>query len=137
MIRLSKKEKALMDMLRNFEIDLNYVAYVFTITGGGWGSYHELYIITNDRKVLYSDMQSKPVFLFDLEEELDFEDHGNTVGFDAPDCSMFKVQDNKQLRELYCVGMYDNTPAVDRIEHLHRCKSKEIKLSIRRNKHYQ
>ena len=53
MIRLSKKEKALMDMLRNFEIDLNYVAYVFTITGGGWGSYHELYIITNDRKVLY------------------------------------------------------------------------------------
>lgn len=128
MIRLSKKEKALMDMLRNFEIDLNYVAYVFTITGGGWGSYHELYIITNDRKVLYSDMQSKPVFLFDLEEELDFEAHGNTVGFDAPDCSMFKVQDSirgncKQLRELYCVGMYDNTPAVDRIEHLHRCKN--------------
>lgn len=40
MIRLSKKEKVLMDMLRNFEIDLNYVAYVFTITGGGWGSYH-------------------------------------------------------------------------------------------------
>lgn len=38
-------------------------------------------------------MQSKPVFLFDLEEELDFEVHGNPVGFDAPDCSMFKVQD--------------------------------------------
>lgn len=123
MNKTKQKEKALMDMLRNFEIDLNYVAYVFTITGGGWGSYRELYIITNDRKVLYSDMQSKPVFLFDLEEELDFEDHGNTVGFDAPDCSMFKVQDSilgncKQLRELY-----DNTPAVDRIEHLHRCKT--------------
>lgn len=34
MIRLRKKEKVLMDMLKNFEIDLNYVAYVFTITGG-------------------------------------------------------------------------------------------------------
>lgn len=126
MIRLRKKEKVLMDMLRNFEIDLNYVAY----TGGGWYSYHELYIITDNRKVLYSDMQSKPVFLFDLEEELDFEAHGNTVGFDAPDCSMFKVQDSilgncKQLRELYCVGMYDNTPAVDRIEQLHFYKTQE------------
>lgn len=125
MTRPNEKEMVLMDMLRDFEIDLNHVAYVFTITGGGWVPYHQLYILTNDRKVLYSDMQSNPMFLFDLEEGLDFEIHGNSVGFDAPDCSMFKVRDSimghsKQLRELYCVGMYDNTPAVDQICQLHR-----------------
>lgn len=120
----SKKEKALTDMLKSFEIDLNHVAYAFTITGGGWSQYHELYIITNDRKVLHSDMQSLPVFLFNLEGEFDFEVHGNNVGFDAPECSMFKVKENilghnKLLRELYCVGMYGNTPAVDRVRQLH------------------
>ena len=106
-------------------MSLQNISYIFTITGGGWETYHELYAITTDKKVLYADrLGVEPEHLFDLETELDFETHDSKVGFDAPSCTMFKVVDglfgkHKRLKKLYSVGMYKNTPAVDTICHLH------------------
>lgn len=97
--------------------------YVFTITGGGWSTYRDLYAITNDRKVLYTDKfddieTAEPQYLFGLEDDLDFETHSNNRGFDAPECTMYKVINGK-LKRLYSVGMYNNVPAVDVINRLH------------------
>lgn len=104
-------------------MDLKNVEYVFTITGGGWTTQHDLYAITKDRKVLHTEKfddleAASPEYLFDLEEDLDFEEHGNNVGFDAPDLTMYKVKEGK-LKKLYAVGMYHNSPAVDMIVKLH------------------
>ena len=104
-------------------MDLQNIKYVFVIVGGGWSYYHKLYAITNDNSVLYTDEFDKietaqPEFVFKLDEELDFSEHTNSVGFDAPDCIMFRANNGK-LRKMYRVGMYDNTPAVDKVIKIH------------------
>lgn len=55
-----------------------------------------------------------PEPLLHLKKKLNFKKHGHTVGFDAPECIMFQVDDGI-LHYLYSVGMYDNTPAVDEV----------------------
>lgn len=102
-------------------MEINNIKYLFTITGGGWTSSHKLYVITPDNSVYYTEkftenniLSIEPEFLFKLNENLDFEQHKCSIGFDASECSMYKVE-NGELKHLYTVGMYDNTPAVDRI----------------------
>ena len=110
-------------------MNLSTAKYVFTITGGGFTPAYELYVITKDKHVCYlndpqilkkdiTELDKEPEYLFDLPEMLDFTKHGNNVGFAAPDCTMYKVKNDK-LRPLYCVGMYRNTPAVDTIIEMH------------------
>ena len=113
--------------------DLKNATYVFVIYGGGWTRYNDLYVIWKDRGVsfvrnfgnvngfeislieeqIYQTDIPKP--LLHMEKDLDFKKHGNTVGFDAPECIMFRVVNGK-LHCLYSVGMYhNNTPAVDHV----------------------
>lgn len=104
-------------------MDFQNIKYIFLIIGGGWSFCHSLYAITNDNSVLYTDKfdtieTAQPEFVFKLDEELDFSKHTNNVGFDAPDCIMFRV-DNGKLYEMYHVGMYRNTPAVDEVMKMH------------------
>lgn len=105
------------------EMNLQNINYVFTITGGGWSSCHKLYAVTKDRKILFTDKfddieTAEPKYLFDLDDDLDFEAHDNSIGFDAPECTMYKTTNGK-LKRLYSVGMYNNTPAVDTVCRLH------------------
>lgn len=102
-------------------MEINNIKYLFTITGGGWTSSHKLYVITSDNSVYYTEnfsedniLSIEPEFLFKLNENLDFEEYDYNVGFDAPECSMYKME-NGELKHLYTVGMYGNTPAVDKI----------------------
>lgn len=104
-------------------MNLQNINYVFIITGGGWSSCHKLYAVTKDRKILFTDKfddieTAEPKYLFDLEDDLDFEAHDNSIGFDAPECTMYKITNGK-LKRLYSVGMYNNTPAVDTVCRLH------------------
>lgn len=99
--------------------DFQNVKYIFVITGGGWEYYHDLYVVMKDNSVLYTDEfdtieTAQPEFIFKLDKKLDFEEHTDNIGCDAPDCTMYHVN-NGQLQKLYCVGMYDNTPAVSEV----------------------
>ena len=49
------------------------VKYLFTITGGGWGYTHDLYVITKDDKIYYTEkfnskdlLECEPDFMCDL-----------------------------------------------------------------------
>ena len=110
-------------------IDLSNVDYVFTITAGDFITVHKLYVVTKDRKVLFTDnievlkgIKAVPneslEYLFDLHEELDFVEHGTKVIPGSSICTMYDVV-NGELNQLYRVGVYHNTPAVDRILDLH------------------
>jgi len=104
-------------------MDFQNIKYVFLIVGGGWSPCHDLYAITNDNSVLYTNRfdtleTAQLEFIFKLDEGLDFSKHTNNVGFDAPDCIMFRV-DNGKPYEIYRVGMYHNTPAVDEVMKIH------------------
>lgn len=91
--------------------------YVFTIIGGGWVYSHELYAITSDNSVYYTNEfkdieNAKPEFLCKLNTDLDFEKHYNNVGCDGEEITMYKIEDDT-LKELYHVGNYGNVPAYD------------------------
>ena len=95
--------------------------YAFTVIGGGWGYQHELYVIAQDNSVYYTTNfdennleNAKPEFIFSLDEELDFEKHRDRTGCDAPDITMYKIEDS-MLKCLYRVGDYDNVPAYRKI----------------------
>lgn len=100
--------------------------YLFTVTGGGWTFVHEFWGISKDNRVFFSPkVDSLDVnnleYKFTLDEDLDFEKHNDNVGFDAPTCTMYKV-DSDKTEFLYSVGMYSNTPAVDMVRAIH-CRS--------------
>ena len=111
---------------------LQNAKYIFTITGGFRSGCHELYVVTKDNSVLYTDKfdmfdvieifnvieTAQPEFIFKLDAELDFTEHTDNDGFDTPTCTMWQVK-GEQLQVLYCVGMYDNTPAVDEVRKIH------------------
>lgn len=91
--------------------------YAFTIIGGGWGYSHELYAITSDNSVYYTnefnDLETaKPEFLLKLDADLNFEEHSNIRGCDGEEITMYKIENNT-LKELYHVGNYGNIPAYD------------------------
>lgn len=114
-------------------MDLHDVKYVFTILGCAWGPVRHLYAITKDNDVLHTEYftsvkDAHPEFIFKLKKDLDFTEHYNNYGFDAPDCTMYQVI-NGELHKLYQVGMYDNTPAVDVILKLHR----QLRQSLDKN----
>lgn len=104
---------------------INNIIYVFTITGGGWSKSHDLYVISSDDGVGYDVyftknfnindiLSAEPEYLFTVSDvNLDFEEHGHNVGFDNAICTMYKMMKNGELKHIYTVGMYNNTPTVD------------------------
>lgn len=104
---------------------INNITYVFTITGGGWSKSHDLYVIASDDGVGYDVyftknfnandiLSAEPEYLFKISDvHLDFEEHGHNVGFDKAICTMYKLLKNGELKHIYTIGMYNNTPAVD------------------------
>lgn len=100
-------------------MDLKKFKYVYTEIGGGWAYSYVLYAISNDNglyKTCKFDVEhledASVEFVCDIPGGLNFEEHGNNVGLDAADCTMYRVQDGK-LVKLYTVGMYGNIPAVE------------------------
>ena len=63
--------------------------YAFTIIGGGWGYSHELYAITSDNSVYYTnefrDLETaKPEFLLKLDADLyHVGNYGNIPAYDV------------------------------------------------------
>lgn len=109
-------------------IDLSNIDYVFTVTGG-FINEHKLYAVTKDKKILFTDSvdvldsveavsNESLEYLFDLQEDLDFIEHDTQVIPCTSICTMYQVTDG-ELNQLYRVGMYKNTPAVDRVLDLH------------------
>jgi len=102
-------------------MNLSNIKYVFTIKGKLFGrTTNKLYAITEKNEVLHTNTFNKledaePKFLFQLNEDLDYEKHSNHIGSDkASECTMYKVCQG-QVIELYKVKMNRNTPAVDRV----------------------
>lgn len=100
------------------------IKYMFTLTGGGWGQVSKAYFVTDD-KIYFADNFSEDEFMengiqsvkftkvvvFDS-TDLDFAKHGNNVGFDAPEITMYACNKGK-YEKLWSVGDYRNSDVVD------------------------
>lgn len=118
-IRYGRIRKGIILALSNILKNISNAKYIFTIVGGNWMSAHELYVITKDNFVYYTDdfndiELKNPKAVYQLDKELDFIEHTHNEGFDGPTCIMYIVDDG-QLKELYSVGMYNNTPALTEV----------------------
>lgn len=101
--------------------------YIFVLLGGGWTYISNLYYITKDkiyfkRNIDVKDLENFKNLDYDIivdhdNSSLDFEKHSNTVGFDAPDITMYRVTGNS-LKMIWRVGDYHNSEAVDIIEEI-------------------
>ena len=103
------------------------IKYMFTVVGGGWTHESRAYFIADDR--VYRLGNFSPEILKKKFEEitstlasvnfdatgLDFENHGTSVGMDAPEITMYRYE-NGEYKKLWSVGDYRNSEAVDTIQ---------------------
>lgn len=102
------------------------IKYMFTLTGGGWVQVSKAYFVTDD-KIYFADNFSEDEFMengiqsvkftkvvvFDS-TDFDFAKHGNNVGFDAPEITMYACNKGK-YEKLWSAGDYRNSDVVDAI----------------------
>lgn len=96
--------------------------YAFTIIGGGWGYIHDIYLISENKVYYKRDFSCEEVekninsmtftCIADLDTtKMNFETHGDTIGCDAPDITMYRLEDGTH-KPIWSVGDYDNSEAV-------------------------
>lgn len=126
-IRYKRIRKGRILALSNILKNISNAQYIFTIIGGNWMPAHELYVVTKDNFVYYTDdfndiELKNPKAVYKLDKELDFIEHTHNEGLDGPTCITYIVDDG-QVKELYSVGMYDNTPALTEVMNMNPCKA--------------
>ncbi len=105
-------------------ISYDDIKVVFTQTGGGWGTYHDLFMVAKNGDVYYSDDLNADILNLpydftipeDKLDELDFEKIDDAFGCDYPVVTMYKVVDG-ELKELYREDSC-RTPAVETLSEL-------------------